>query len=288
MTIRTILLPVDFSHPAKVAACQARLLAEHFAAHLKLLHVLPYPLAMPGAPEHGLQLGEWFTGRSTQDAVELKSFFAQELKGVPVERVVLEGDPAKRIVGYANANDVDLIVMPAHGYGPFRRFLLGSVTAKVLHDVDCPVWTGIHAEDVSCGETLNIRTVVCAVGLGPESAKLIGWASEAATSFGARLFLVHVIPDPEPGDDGQLRPGLMDSAAVRARERAEELKRHCAADAEVIIAGGEIHKAVRWQLEKLSADLLIIGRSPQAGIFGRLPTNAYAIVRDSRCPVVSV
>ena len=285
MTIGTILLPVDFSGPAKVAACQARFLAEHFGAHLKLLHVLPYPLAMPGAPEHGLRLGEWFTGRATQDGSELKSFFAQELKGVPLERVVLEGDPAMRIVEYANANGVDLIVMPAHGYGPFRRFLLGSVTAQVLHDVDCPVWTGIHVEEVSCGETLNIRKVVCAVGLGPESAKLIGWASEAAASFGAHLFLVHV---PEQGDDGHLRSGSTDSAADRARERAEELKRQCGVDAEVIIAGGEIPKAVRRQLERLSADLLIIGRSPQAGIFGRLPTNAYAIVRDSRCPVVSV
>ena len=288
MTIRTILLPVDFSGPAKAAACQARFLAEHFGAHLKLLHVLPYPLAMPGAPEHGIQLGEWFTGRATQDASELKSFFSQEPRGVPLESVVLEGDPAMRIVEYANANDVDLIVMPAHGYGPFRRFLLGSVTAKVLHDVDCPVWTGIHVEEVSCGETLSIRNVVCAVGLGPESAKLIGWASEAAASFGAHLFLVHVILDPEQGDDGHLRSASADSAADRARERAEELKRQCGADAEVIIAGGEIPKAVRQQLERLSADLLIIGRSPQAGIFGRLPTNAYAIVRDSLCPVVSV
>lgn len=275
MTIRTILLPVDFSDPARVAARQARLLAEHFAAHLKLLHVLPYPLAMPGAPEHGLQLGEWFTGRATQDAAELKSFFAHELEGVRLERVVLEGDPAMRIVEYAGANDVDLIVMPAHGYGPFRRFLLGSVTAKVLHDVDCPVWTGIHVEELSWGEALNIRNVVCAVGLGPESAKVIGWASDAAASFRAHLFLVHVIAGPE-------------LEAGRARERAEELKRQCGADAAVIIASGEIPKAVRWQMERLSADLLIIGRSPQAGVFGRLPTNAYAIVRDSICPVVSV
>ncbi len=37
--------------------------------------------------------------------------------------------------------------MPTHGYGPFRRFILGSVTAKVLHDADCPVWTGVHLEE---------------------------------------------------------------------------------------------------------------------------------------------
>jgi len=283
MTIRTILLPLDVSNPAKAAARQAKLLAEHFGARVTLLHVLPYPLAAPGAPEHGVQLGEWFTARSTQDALELSSFFAPELKDLPVEEVILEGEPAKRIVEYAHSNKVDLIVMGSHGMGPFRRFLLGSVTAKVLHDVDCPVWTGIHAERVACGESLSIRNVVCAIDLGPESARLIGWAAEAASSFGAaRLFLVHAIPDREPEDDTE------DSTALRARERAEELKRQRGVNAHVIIAGGEIHKAVRRQLEELGADLLIIGRSPESGIFGRLPTNAYAIVRDSCCPVVSV
>ncbi len=282
MTIRTILLPVDFSGPAKAAALQARLLAERFGARVTLLHVLPYPLAVPGSPDRGVQLGEWFTARSTQDALELKSFFAQELRDLPVEEVVLEGDPAKRIVEYAHSNRVDLIVMATHGMGPFRRFLLGSVTAKVLHDVDCPVWTGIHVEAVSCEESLRINNIVCAIDLGPESARVIGCASEAASAFGARLFLVHVIPERGTEDD------VEDPASGRARERAEELKRQRGVKAHVIIAGGEIHKAVRRQLEELSADLLVIGRSPQSGVFGRLPTNAYAIVRDSCCPVVSV
>jgi hypothetical protein len=34
-----------------------------------------------------------------------------------------------------------MILMPTHGYGPFRQMLLGSVTAKVLHDSKCPVLT---------------------------------------------------------------------------------------------------------------------------------------------------
>ncbi|MGA8595805.1 MAG: universal stress protein [Bryobacteraceae bacterium] len=46
------------------------------------------------------------------------------------------GDPAAAIVKCAQAEQVDLIMMPTHGYGPYRKFLLGSVTAKVLHDSD--------------------------------------------------------------------------------------------------------------------------------------------------------
>jgi hypothetical protein len=51
------------------------------------------------------------------------------------------------------AAGVDMVIMPAREVEPVRRFLLGSVTAKVLHDVDCPVWTVLqepraqHPED---------------------------------------------------------------------------------------------------------------------------------------------
>ena len=53
-------------------------------------------------------------------------------------RVAAVGDPAAEIVDYTLAHGVDLIMMPTHGYGPFRSMLLGSVTAKVLHDCDVP------------------------------------------------------------------------------------------------------------------------------------------------------
>src|SRR5207245_2957797 len=58
--------------------------------------------------------------------------------------IVSLGDPAAEITHYAEKNQVDLIMMPTHGYGRFRNMLLGSVTAKVLHDAHCPIWTAAH------------------------------------------------------------------------------------------------------------------------------------------------
>jgi hypothetical protein len=65
----------------------------------------------------------------------------------PLIKQFAEGDPASIITEYAARNRVDLIMMPTHGYGTFRSLLLGSVTAKVLHDAECPVWTGVHTAD---------------------------------------------------------------------------------------------------------------------------------------------
>src|SRR5205085_1059021 len=58
-----------------------------------------------------------------------------------VKRLVAEGEAAWHITQWASENDVDLIAMGTHAYGKSRGLLLGSVTAKVLHDVSCPVWT---------------------------------------------------------------------------------------------------------------------------------------------------
>jgi hypothetical protein len=51
-------------------------------------------------------------------------------------------------------------MMSTHGYGAFYRFLLGSVTAKVLHEIQCPVWTGAHLEEAPARE-FSIRRVLC-------------------------------------------------------------------------------------------------------------------------------
>jgi len=74
--------------------------------------------------------------------------------------VLLKGDPAECIVRVAQENAVDLIVMPTHAHGRFRRFLLGSVTAKVLHDTDCPVLTGVHHEDKPFLDSAQITSIV--------------------------------------------------------------------------------------------------------------------------------
>ena len=59
--------------------------------------------------------------------------------------------------------------MPTHGYGPFRRFILGSNTAKVLHDADCP---GLDRS--APGESRRLCAaplghILCAVDLGPRA-----------------------------------------------------------------------------------------------------------------------
>ena len=121
-TFKRILFPVEFTPQCQIAARHVATYARHFAAEVILLHVEVLPLE-PYAWEPQT---EWLTQR-------LDQFLVDEFAGVKVRSPGLQGRSYKRDRPLRHQRKADLIMMPTHGRGPFRRFVLGSVTAKVLH-----------------------------------------------------------------------------------------------------------------------------------------------------------
>ena len=139
-----ILVPIDFSPPSDAALATAEALAARFGASIHLIHVLEDPYTTvayesdvcayvpPGLKE------SWRTKAQTQ----LDALLDQPEKAqFRVTTSVLFGSPAKAIVGYAQDNAINLIVMGTHGRGGFAHLLLGSVTERVVRTADCPVLT---------------------------------------------------------------------------------------------------------------------------------------------------
>ncbi len=56
-----------------------------------------------------------------------------------VARVIADGDPATRILGTADKEKVDMIVMGSRGFGTLKGLMLGSVSQKVSHLANCTV-----------------------------------------------------------------------------------------------------------------------------------------------------
>ena len=65
-------------------------------------------------------------------------------------------------------------MMPTRGSRVYRRYVIGSVTAKVLHDANTPVWTGIHNRTAPPFST-TFRRILCAADLGPHSVQVLKW-----------------------------------------------------------------------------------------------------------------
>jgi len=284
-----ILFPIDFSERSISAARYVRTLGCRFRPEITLMHVLPPPAYGIGGLLMAAEAWEEQQRRAQKDVSE---FAARELGPFRVHSVVLEGDPATAIVEKAHSERADLIVMATHGYGRFRRFILGSVTAKVLHDADCPVWTGAHMPAVPAAEQASqqapIRQVVCAVDLSAHSENVLDWAARLARSFDARLFLIHAIPALVPAEEDYYQQDWREDLATGGRDQLDRLQQSVGTKAEQLVVAGDVPHTVCDQAEDLGADVLVIGRSSESGLLGRLRTNAYAIIRGAHCPVVSV
>ena len=288
--ISKILVPVEFSPRCLGSAQYAEALACHFHSELVLLHVrvppsLPYSADVTSYST-AIDLNTELLERAK---AQLDDFPLRVPAGVHAERVVMEGDPAASIVEFARDGRFDLLVMPTHGYGPFRRFLLGSVTAKVLHDAACPVWTGPHMEGAPSYDSISFHTVLCAVDLQAESRAVLEWADGFAREFGAALHVIHVLHS-SPTSMGGLQFDVDWHADMVRQARAEvrDLVHDTGVSGEVMIETGETADTIREAAQRLKARVVVIGRGRHRGLLGRLRTNAYAILRESPCPVAAV
>jgi len=288
MPLSHILVPVDFSEKSECAARYAAALRRRFGSRLTLLHVLPPPHYEFGAMEvGGSVLEELFRSRAEQARQDLEAFLAGELPQEGVDRLLLEGDPAAKIVRTAHELGVSLIVMSTHGYGTFRRFILGSVTAKVLHDADCPVWTGVHMEAARV-EDVRLEKIAVGVDLRSQSERTLMWARRFAREVGAEMALLHVMPSLEGAAGEFYDPEWKQRMEESARQEIRGLMARLGWEAPVLVASGEVAESVCRLAREWGANLLVIGRGSASGVLGRLRANAYSIIRQSTCPVVSV
>ncbi len=127
----------------------------------------------------------------------------------------------------------------------FYRLLLGAVTAKVLQESPCPVWTGAHLEDPRSHE-FSVRRVLCSVDLTPHNRHTLSQAAEAK-AVDAVLTLVRVTPSLEISGPGgfHVDPAWKETIVGIAAEQIAKLQRDEGTDAEVIIDSGCASGSIR-------------------------------------------
>lgn len=140
IVMKNVLVAVNFDEASNVALRYARSLAKNFGARLHVLHVMENLFLRPMANDpRAIEAG--MTRRLLET---LSDADRTELNAVPVIRK--SDAPAEEIVKYANAEQIDLIVMGTHGRPGMAHLLMGSVAEKVVRTAPCPVLTLRHPE----------------------------------------------------------------------------------------------------------------------------------------------
>lgn len=292
--VRRILFPVDLS-PAAVAMVPSVIeIAKRFDASVTILN------AFNLVHEYNLAPDFEFTGaadpppisyspelQSLRDHREklIKEFARAHFSGLRYSTRIVDGEPALVIDWAVQRENTDLVIMPTKGLGKFRRLLLGSVTAKVLHDASCPVFTSVHdSAPAALVPPDGFHSILCAVDLSSEAENIFKAAAFLARTYGARVCLLHI--DPSSNERGEPPTALEMTRSFQQADAAD----HAGAcnDLSLCVLGSTIPEGIRQMALQEKADLVVVGRGHSQGTFSQTWSRLYAIIRESPCPVLSV
>ncbi len=135
MVFSRILVAIDGSESAKKAFTKSIFLAQKCSSKLDLVHVVSCELGGDSATTF-----ELIEQLQTKAKLILEEYRKEAIKNnIPIEVMIKQGDPAQIIIEIANTENYDLIITGSRGMSAFKELLVGSVTLKVIHHVNCPV-----------------------------------------------------------------------------------------------------------------------------------------------------
>jgi nucleotide-binding universal stress UspA family protein len=282
---RRILFPVDYSESCNALAPYVKDMVRRFSGELTLVHA--YGIEYSGHSGPNLTDSVVFDAAESTEEQRLRQYAIEIFPGQHIECLVKLGEPACVIESIVRHQGTDLVMLPTHGRGPIRRFLLGSITAKVLHDVTAAVWTVAGSSLVDHPPAGPYRSILCALDDSDEAETVLRASAVFARAYDARLSLVQVVEPPPPSldiDVSRYRKDLIKAAQFRIRE----LKGTVGVDAPDAILDAMVTEGVLQEAYRQKADIIITGRGRVQTRISRMWSHLYRLVRESPCPVLSI
>lgn len=221
------------------------------------------------------------------------------LAGIEVEPIIVEGEPAQEIARAAHEFNIDLVTIVTHGRKGLTRALWGSTAEEIIAEAPCPVLTirppqRDFVEHRGGSTEIRLNRVLLATNFRPTSNAATQMAIALAARTGAELHAVYVISD-YVGQMAEMFPEASGEQLTRLREfvdaRMQNFVREAGARATTHIAEGRPYEEiVRLSMES-DFDLIVIGTSAHASLFGGAPVlgpDIERVVRNAPCPVLAV
>lgn len=276
-----ILLATDGSDAAETASTHAASLAVATGATLYLLHVVDERRS-ENSPQQDL---------TVQEAEAMLESLAETLTGEErhPEIAVRTGRPDEVIVEYAGDHDIDLVVLGATGKTGLARYLLGSITERVVRRSDTPVLTipaGATADHPLYGSILvptdGSETATTALDL----------AGTLASELGADIHILSAV-DPVPVGLDVRHPVVLDALGEYAHETvdaAEARLKKAGVDAvTAAVHTGAPYRTINEYVEAHEIGLVVMGTHGRGGIDRYLLGSVTEkVLRTSAVPVLTV
>jgi len=283
VALKNILFATDFSLGANKAEPFLGALARRFGSKVQLVHVVELSAAFK-TPDAGICI-DAFRKSGAENLARAQTRLTAT--GVETEAILTEGiDAAKQILQVANENAADLIVGGTRGQGSLARLALGSVAEHLIYHAICPVLTvGPNVKPLAAGETF--KQIICATDFSTQATHAVKFAMALAQSYGAHMFLCHVLPRSDGSNhiDVQQLTGKF-QADLRALI-PESARQSC--EPECVVDHGYAADGILLLARRVKSDLIILGTHRSSHWFANLKTGiAFEVTRTAACPVLTL
>ncbi len=191
---KKIMCAIDFSDFTNIILSHGRSLAEEYGSTLCLCHIVSGALMVSSHGQPYIAYVDIVSDR-IQFARERLEKIAEEFD-IKCEIIVSSGHTADEINETACKNDVDLIIAATHGGSGVKRFLIGSVTDRLVKILTCPLMV-LHAREnhlaSSAAERIRLKRILVGCDFSPDSKLAFNYALSLAQEFQTQLYLAHVI-----------------------------------------------------------------------------------------------
>jgi len=288
---RSILCPVDFSPPSRVALQVASGLGRRFGSHVTTLFVND-PLLLAAA-------NRTYGSRRFADRTktELARFVkrAASTKSDDVELVVSAGDPAEEILHQAKRARAGLLVMGSHGLSGIPKALFGSTTEQVLRRINVPVLAIPPAFGLRTAKNFpaQVTSVIAPIDLTGEWQSDAVRASTIARQLDANLTLVHVLaPVQSPPWLGSVSRSNERRRVNKAKAALDRARTKLLSDLEsvsaLVLVGNPAHEVARLT-KSAGGALVVMSLRGTAGVWGlRRGAIAYHLLTHAKVPVLAL
>jgi len=284
--LQNILCPVDFFKTSTRALDYAIKLASNYDARLHILHVVP-PL-IPTSYEYPIETKDLLRGLEDQAAKQMKVLARTALEaGVKADAMIRTGEIADELQWAAGAWSADLVVMGTHGRRGFQRWILGSVTERLLRHLHVPILI-ISEPSVTKMAPPSIKRVLVTTDFSEGTADALKYAFSLAQESQASVTLLHVLHDLAVDIPDHYRILLLEGVGERLRKLIPaEVLNWCEARAKV--ESGIPFQRILETAQTESADLVVMNIHGK-GMLDRalIGSTAERVIRSAPCPVLAV
>jgi nucleotide-binding universal stress UspA family protein len=136
MIMKKILLAFDGSKTSEKALKKTLIISEKFDSSVTVISVIPELYLTELMEVDRERILKTITDE-TEKVLQKIKMKAKKIK--PIKTVIIQGNPAEEIIKKAGSIKSDLIITGSHGRHGARRFLLGSVSSKIVEYAPCAV-----------------------------------------------------------------------------------------------------------------------------------------------------